>query len=112
MRWFTPLSRAISGRGVSGRPEGTVGYFGKRRFCLNPGRIGTVIGFGVWLRLRPCVWTGFAGDQVGPESDILARMARQWPQEDVMAQCDARIDNDGSEPLVPQVLQRVSELGG
>lgn len=46
------------------------------------------------------------------ESDILARMARQWPQKDVMAQCDARIDNDGSEPLVPQVLQRVSELGG
>ncbi|MGB0170575.1 MAG: dephospho-CoA kinase [Flavobacteriales bacterium] len=45
------------------------------------------------------------------KSDILARMARQWSQEEVMSRCDARIDNGGSEPLVPQVLQLVSELG-
>lgn len=44
--------------------------------------------------------------------DILIRMSRQWPEEDVMARCDDRIDNDGSEPLVPRVLQLVSELGG
>lgn len=46
------------------------------------------------------------------EPDILVRMSRQWPEEDVMARCDVRIDNDGIEPLVPQILQLVSELGG
>ena len=34
------------------------------------------------------------------EAEVRQRMARQWSQDDVMAECDAVIVNDGVEPLV------------
>ena len=44
------------------------------------------------------------------EAEVRQRMARQWSQEDVMAECDAVIVNDGVEPLVPRVLSLLDNL--
>ena len=44
------------------------------------------------------------------EAEVRQRMARQWSQDDVMAECDAVIVNDGVEPLVPRVLSLLDNL--
>lgn len=44
------------------------------------------------------------------EAEIASRMSRQWPQERVLARCDAVLVNDGLQPLVPQVENLVSKF--
>ena len=44
------------------------------------------------------------------EDEIFQRMSRQWPEERVLERCDAVVLNDGSAPLVPQVLGLLSAL--
>lgn len=44
------------------------------------------------------------------KAEIGLRMERQWPPEQVLAQCDRELRNDGQIPLVPQVQRLVSEL--
>jgi len=42
--------------------------------------------------------------------EIRDRMARQWPESEVMARCDALLVNDGTWPLVPQILRLLMDL--
>lgn len=44
------------------------------------------------------------------EAEIQQRMDRQWPAERVQGMADRVLDNSGSKPLVPQVLEAVISL--
>lgn len=44
------------------------------------------------------------------EEEVRARMSRQLPEEEKMKRCDFVINNDGTEPLIPQVLALHQQL--